>query len=82
MHLSTRTARFGVAAAALTGVLALAACGGSDNGGAASSTDKIGVSLITKDSTQPVLRRHAEGRQGGRHEEQRRADRRLRQGGG
>ncbi len=55
MHLSTRTARLGVAAAALTGVLALAACGGSDNGGAASSTDKIGVSLITKDSSNPFF---------------------------
>jgi len=54
MHFSTRTARLSVAAAALTGVLALSACGGSDDG-AASSTDKIGVSLITKDSSNPFF---------------------------
>ncbi len=54
MRFSTRAARLGVAGAALTGLLALAACGGSD-GGAASSTDKIGVSLITKDSSNPFF---------------------------
>ena len=52
-------------------MLALAACGGSsDTGGtgsgSGSSDEKIAVSLITKDSHQPVLRRHAGGRQEGR----------------
>jgi fructose transport system substrate-binding protein len=55
MHLNSRTARFGIAVAATAGLLTLAACGGSDNNQSASSTDKIGVSLITKDSTNPFF---------------------------
>jgi fructose transport system substrate-binding protein len=54
MHLITRTARLSVAAVALAGLLATTACGGSDSGSAA-STDKIGVSLITKDSSNPFF---------------------------
>ncbi|MEI8411653.1 MULTISPECIES: substrate-binding domain-containing protein [unclassified Kribbella] len=53
MHLNTRTARMGVAVAATAGLLALAACGSDDQ--SASSTDKVGVSLITKDSTNPFF---------------------------
>src|SRR5215216_2572961 len=55
MHLNSRTARFGIAVAATAGLLTLAACGGSDNNQSASTTDKIGVSLITKDSTNPFF---------------------------
>jgi fructose transport system substrate-binding protein len=54
MHLNSRTARFGVAVAATAGLLTLAACGGSDDN-SGSSNDKIGVSLITKDSTNPFF---------------------------
>jgi fructose transport system substrate-binding protein len=55
MHFITRTSRLGVAAVALTGLLALAACGGSDDDPAGGSNDKIGVSLITKDSSTPFF---------------------------
>jgi len=55
MHFTIRTARLGVAMTALAGLLALSACGGSNTGGAASSTDKVGVSLITKDSSNPFF---------------------------
>jgi fructose transport system substrate-binding protein len=55
MNFTTRTARLSVAAVALTGLLALTACSGSDNAPAAGSDDKIGVSLITKDSSNPFF---------------------------
>ncbi|TDU88012.1 fructose transport system substrate-binding protein [Kribbella voronezhensis] len=55
MHFITRTARLSVAAVALTGLLALTACGGSDGNSVAGANDKIGVSLITKDSSNPFF---------------------------
>ena len=55
MHLNSRTARFGIAVAATAGLLTLAACGGSDDKSGSSTEKKIGVSLITKDSTNPFF---------------------------
>ncbi|WP_328320339.1 substrate-binding domain-containing protein [Kribbella sp. NBC_00382] len=55
MHFSTRTARLGVAATAVIALLTLAACGGSGSDSTAGSNDKIGVSLITKDSSNPFF---------------------------
>jgi len=55
MHLKSRTARFGIAVAATAGLLTLAACGGSDDKSGSSTEKKIGVSLITKDSTNPFF---------------------------
>ena len=52
--------------AASTAPTSLASAGATAGSAAPStgSTGPIGVSLITKDSDEPVLRRHAEGRQG------------------
>ena len=55
MRFIARTARFGAVAAGLTGLLAAAACGGSGSDNAAASTEKVGVSLITKNSTNPFF---------------------------
>src|SRR3954454_24761574 len=55
MRFFARTARLGAVAAALTGLLAAAACGGSNNGNQSASTKPVGVSLITKDSTNPLF---------------------------
>ena len=80
MRFFARTARLGAVAAALTGLLAAAACGGSNNDNQ-SSVDQAGRRLAHHQGLdQPVLRRHAEGRQGGRGEEQRRPHRGVRKG--
>ena len=55
MRFFARTARLGAVAAALTGLLAAAACGGSNNDNQSSSSKPVGVSLITKDSTNPFF---------------------------
>lgn len=54
MHFTTRKARLAVAGSAVIGLLALAACGGTEDP-AAAANEKIGVSLITKDSTNPFF---------------------------
>jgi fructose transport system substrate-binding protein len=54
MHFTTRNARLAVAGSAVFGLLALTACGGADTPTAAAN-EKIGVSLITKDSTNPFF---------------------------
>lgn len=88
---SGRGTRAVVAGCGIVSLALLASACGSDSGnsgsgsggtGEAAGSEPVGVTLITKDSTNPRLRHDAEGRPGGRRQEQRRTDDRLRQAGG
>ena len=85
---SSRTARRVLASVGIVGLaLGAAACGSDDDGGsgapgAAGDTEKIGVALITKDSSNPFFVAMQKGAKADADNEQRRPHRRLRQAGG
>ena len=69
--------------AAVTTAMTVAACNRGDSSGSGTGGEAaIGVTLITKDSTNPFFVAMQNGAKAGRHEEQREAHHRLRQAGG
>ena len=81
---SSRTARRVLASAGIVGLaLGAAACGSGDSSGSGSSggTEKIGVALITKDSTNPFFVAMQKGAKEAAAKHERRPHDRRRQGG-
>ena len=83
---SSRTARRVLASVGIVGVaLAAAACGSDDSGSGSSGSggnEKIGVTLITKDSTNPFFVAMQKGAKADAAKDNVDAHRRLRQAGG